>query len=77
MTEDQITMLRNLIKDEIECAQIDGFEHGKWGWAEKQLEQGWKEFQDSFKVNVDDSTVGTDLLNAFHQIAMRKNESKH
>jgi hypothetical protein len=48
MTEDQITMLRNLIKDEIECAQIDGFEHGQWGWAEKQLDKGWKEFQESF-----------------------------
>jgi len=29
MTEEQIQMLRNLIKDEIECAQIDGFEHGQ------------------------------------------------
>jgi hypothetical protein len=48
MTEDQIKMLRNLIKDEIACAQIDGFEHGQWGWAEKSLEIGWKEFQESF-----------------------------
>jgi len=48
MTEEQITMLRRLIKDEIECAQIDGFEHGQWGWAEKQLDEGWKEFQESF-----------------------------
>jgi len=48
MTEEQIKMLRNLIKDEIECAQIDGFEHGQWGWAEKQLDEGWKEFQESF-----------------------------
>ena len=48
MTDEQITMLRNLIKDEIECAQIDGFEHGQWGWAEKQLDEGWKEFQESF-----------------------------
>jgi len=48
MTDEQITMLRHLIKDEIECAQIDGFEHGQWGWAEKQLDEGWKEFQESF-----------------------------
>ena len=48
MTEEQIKMLRCLIKDEIECAQIDGFEHGQWGWAEKQLDEGWKVFQESF-----------------------------
>ena len=48
MTDEQITMLRNLIKDEIECAQIDGMEHGQWGWAEKQLDEGWKVFQESF-----------------------------
>jgi len=48
MTEEQITMLRRLIKDEIECAQIDGMEHGQWGWAEKQLDEDWKEFQESF-----------------------------
>ena len=48
MTDEQIKILRNLIKDEIECAQIDGFEHGQWGWAEKQLDEGWKAFQESF-----------------------------
>jgi hypothetical protein len=48
MTDEQITMLRRLIKDEIECAQIDGMEHGQWGWAEKQLDEGWKVFQESF-----------------------------
>jgi len=48
MTEDQIRMLRRLIKDEIECAQIDGFEHGAWGWAEESLDIGWKQFQESF-----------------------------
>jgi len=48
MTEEQIKMLRRLIKDEIECAQIDGMEHGQWGWAEKQLDEGWKQFQESF-----------------------------
>ena len=51
MTDEQIKMLRNLIKNEIECAQIDGFEHGQWGWAEKQLDEGWKQFQESFNVN--------------------------
>ena len=49
MTEEQIKMLRRLIKDEIECAQIDGMEHGQWGWAEKQLDEGWREFRESFK----------------------------
>ena len=48
MTDEQIKMLRRLVQDEIECAQIDGFEHGQWGWAEKQLDEGWKEFQESF-----------------------------
>jgi hypothetical protein len=23
-------------------------EHGAWGWAEKQLDEGWKTFIDSF-----------------------------
>ena len=37
MTDEQIKMLRRLIKDEIECAQIDGFEHGQWGWARETI----------------------------------------
>jgi hypothetical protein len=48
MTDEQIKMLRRLIQDEIECAQIDGFEHGKWGWAERQLDERWKVFKESF-----------------------------
>ena len=48
MTEDQIQMLRFLIQQEIECAQIDGMEHGSWGWSEKQADENWKKFQDSF-----------------------------
>ena len=48
MTEEQIQMLRHLIKQEIDAAQIDGMEHGAWGWADKQLDEGWKEFQESF-----------------------------
>jgi len=50
MTEEQITMLRRLIKDEIDAAQIDGMEHGQWGWAEKQLNEGWKQFQESMDM---------------------------
>ncbi len=57
MTDEQITMLRRLIKDEIECAQIDGFEHGQWGWAEKQLDDGWKAFQKSSMTETDISKV--------------------
>jgi len=48
MTEDQIKMLRFLIQQEIECASIDGMEHGAWGWAEKQADENWKTFIDSF-----------------------------
>jgi hypothetical protein len=48
MTKEQAEMLRYLIKGEIDCAQIDGMEHGSWGWAEKQLDEGWKTFIDSF-----------------------------
>jgi hypothetical protein len=48
MTKEQAEMLRYLIKGEIDCAQIDGMEHGSWGWAEKNLDEGWKKFIDSF-----------------------------
>ena len=51
MTEEQLDNLRHLIKQEIDAAQIDGMEHGAWGWADKQLEEGWQEFKDSFKTN--------------------------
>ena len=49
MTEEQLDNLRHLIQQEINCAQIDGMEHGVWGWAEKQLDQGWQDLKDSFK----------------------------
>jgi hypothetical protein len=49
MTEEQLDLLRHLIKQEIDAASIDGMEHGAWGWADKQLEEGWKCFKDSFK----------------------------
>lgn len=48
MTDEQIKMLRRLIQDEIDAAQIDGMEHGAWGWADKQLDEGWKCFRESF-----------------------------
>jgi hypothetical protein len=50
MTEEQLDALRYLIKQEIDAAQIDGMEHGVWGWADKQLEKGWRDFKDSFKT---------------------------
>jgi len=46
-------MLRRLIQEEIECAGIDGMEHGVWGWAEKQLDKRWAEFQQSFNKDAD------------------------
>ena len=52
MTKEQAEMLRDLIKGEIDCAQIDGMEHGAWGWAEKQLDEGWKTFIDSFTLDI-------------------------
>ena len=49
MTDEQIELLRLAIQQEIEVASIDGFEHGAWGWAEKQADEMWKCFQESFK----------------------------
>jgi len=52
MTEEQIKMLRNLIQDEIECARTAywaGVELPNRG-AEKQLDEGWKVFQESFNI---------------------------
>ena len=49
MTEEQIKILRLAIQREIEVASIDGFEHGSWGWAEKDADAIWKSFQESFK----------------------------
>ena len=48
MTDEQIKALRRLIQDEIEVAGVDGMEHGVWGYMEKQLDQRWKQFQESF-----------------------------
>lgn len=51
MTEEQIEMLRFLIKEEIEAASIDGMEHEVlWGWAEKKLNERWEKFKKSFEA---------------------------
>ena len=49
MTDEQIKLLRLAIQREVECASIDGFEHGSWGFAEKDADVSWKCFQESFK----------------------------
>lgn len=49
MTEEQLDLLRYLIKQEIDAAQIDGMEHGAWGWADKMLDERWQKFKNSFK----------------------------
>ena len=48
MTDEQIKLLRLAIQREVECASIDGFEHGSWGFAEKDADVSWKCFQESF-----------------------------
>ena len=48
MTEEQLDALRHLIKQEIDAAQIDGMEDGAWGWADEQLEKGWRDLKNSF-----------------------------
>ena len=48
MNKKQIEMLRRLIQDEIEVAGVDGFEHGVWGYMDRQLDKNWKEFQETF-----------------------------
>lgn len=50
MTEQQIEMLRWIIKDEIEAAEIDDMDHGSWGWAEKRLNESWEKFKRSFDI---------------------------
>ena len=48
MTDEQIKLLRLAIQREVEYASIDGFEHGSWGFAEKDADVSWKCFQESF-----------------------------
>jgi hypothetical protein len=77
MTDEQIQMLRRLIQDEIEVAGIDGMEHGVWGFMDSQLDKRWKQFQESFNPP-DISTIGSDLLDAFHDRAInskKKNDT--
>ena len=50
MNEEQIKLLRLSIQREVEYASIDGREHGSWGWSEKQADEMWKEFQESFNA---------------------------
>jgi len=69
MTDEQISMLRRLIQDEIEVAGVDGMEHGVWGFMDSQLDKQWKEFQESF-APPDTSTIGSDLLDIFHERAI-------
>ena len=48
MTDEQIEMLRRLIQDEIEVAEVDGMEHGVWGWMDSSLDKRWEQFKGSF-----------------------------
>ena len=50
MTDEQIKLLRLAIQREVEYASIDGFEHGAWGFAEKDTDVSWKCFQESFGI---------------------------
>ena len=68
MNADQIKMLRSIIKQEIEAADIDGMEHGAWGWAEKQLDKDWKEFQESFINEVSEDTPWLDCADGFKEL---------
>jgi len=69
MTEEQISLLRHLIKQEIDASQIDGMEHGAWGWADQQLEKGWKCFKDSF--NEINALVALEGLYANNDVGMK------
>jgi hypothetical protein len=68
MNADQIKMLRSIIKQEIEAAGIDGMEHGAWGWAERQLDKDWKEFQESFTSEVREDAPWLDCADGFKDL---------
>lgn len=53
MTEEQLDLLRSLIRLEVEFALADGMEHGSWGWTGKQLEKGWQALKDDFKAELE------------------------
>lgn len=51
MTEEQIKMLRFIIRQEIELARIDGlYDHGAAAWTERTLDENWEEFRKSFEA---------------------------
>jgi hypothetical protein len=51
MTEEQINMLRFIIRQEIELAGIDGlYDHGAAAWTERMLDENWEEFRKSFEA---------------------------
>jgi len=62
MTDEQIELLRLAVKQEIEYASIDGFQHGAWAWAEQVADEKWKEFQESFSQEVDTPQTVTEAL---------------
>ena len=68
MNADQIKMLRSIIKQEIEAAGIDGMEHGAWGWAEKQLDKDWEEFQESFTSGVREDAPWLNCADGFKDL---------
>ncbi len=72
MTEEQIKMLRFLIKQEIEAAGIDGMEHGAWGWAEKRLDKDWEEFQESFINKVREDTPWINCADGFKNATLKQ-----
>ena len=68
MNANQIKMLRSIIKQEIEAAGIDGMEHGVWGWAERQLDESWAEFQESFTNEVHEDAPWHDCVDGFKDL---------
>jgi len=68
MNANQIKMLRSIIKQEIEAAGIDGMEHGAWGWAEKQLDKDWEEFQESFINEVSENIPWLNCADGFKNL---------
>jgi len=69
MNKQQIEMLRSLIRGEIEAALQN--ENGYiWSFEqEKSNDQGWETFIDSFNFRIS-TTIGSDLLDAFHDRAI-------
>ena len=68
MNADQIKMLRSIIKQEIEAAGIDGMEHGVQGWAERQLDESWAEFKESFTNEAREDVPWLDCADGFKDL---------